>query len=89
MFGYPMDFHPMIFNASNDTALKKLAETYHIPENWDEYWNAFEYYIQEKGTHAYVYSYLQPWELQLGKWWRSTEPIPPQRMGNIRPIPIP
>ena len=55
MFGYPTSTHQDIFNASNDPALKKLAETYHIAETWDEFHNDYGYYIQEKGTHAYVY----------------------------------
>ena len=76
MFGYPNDYHQDIFNASNDTALKKLAETYHIAETWDEYENDYKYHIHEKGTHANVYSYLTQWELEMGKWWRSTEHIP-------------
>ena len=75
MFGYPESFHQDIFNASNDPALKKLAETYHIAETWDEYMNDYKYHIHEKGTHANVYSYLTQWELEMGKWWRSTEPI--------------
>ena len=76
MFGYPTSTHQDIFNASNDPALKKLAETYHIAETWDEYMNDYKYHIHEKGTHANVYSYLTQWELEMGKWWRSTEHIP-------------
>ena len=76
MFGYPHAYHPDVFNASEDPALKKLAETYHITDTWYEYYNDFEYHIHEKGTHANVYSYLQPHELKMGKWWRSTEHIP-------------
>ena len=77
MFGHPYDYHPASFNASEDPALKKLAETYHIAETYgNEYYNDYEYYIQTKGTHAFVYSYLEPWQLELGKWWRSTENIP-------------
>ena len=76
MYGYPTDYHPGIFNNSEDPAFKKLAETYHLAETLAEYKNDFEYHIQTKGTHAYVYSYLIPYELNLGKWWRSTEPIP-------------
>ena len=76
MFGYPNDYRQWIFNNSEDPALKKLAETYHFAETWDEYWNTYEYYIQEKGTHADCYTYLRPPELKMGKWWRSTEHIP-------------
>ena len=76
MFGYPGDYHQGVFNASEDHALMKLAETYYIPETWVNWENDFEYYIQEKGTHANVYSYPTPDDLQLGKWWRSTENIP-------------
>ena len=76
MFGHPTDYHPAVFNESEDPALKKLAETYHIAETWDEYWNDMEYHIHTKGTHAIVYSYLDPIDLNMGKWWRSTENIP-------------
>ena len=76
MFGHPHDYHPESFNTSEDPALKKLAETYHIAETWDEFSDDFLYHIQTKGTHAYVYSYLVPWMLEMGKWWRSTEYIP-------------
>ena len=78
MFGYPSDYHHWVFNASEDPAFKKLAETYHVAETWDEYDNDYEYYIHEKGTHAFVYSYLMPDQLKMGngKWWRSTEHIP-------------
>ena len=76
MFGYPGSYHQDIFNESEDPALKKLAETYHIPETWDEYWDYYEYYVHTKGTHANVYGYLEPDELEMGKWWRSTETIP-------------
>ena len=75
MFGYPESYQQWVFNASEDPALKKLAETYHISETWEEFSDDFEYYIQTKGTHAYVYSYLFPWELDDGRWWRSTEYI--------------
>ena len=76
MFGYPGDYHQGVFNASEDQALMKLAETYYIPETWVNWENDFEYYIQEKGTHADCYTYLRPPELKMGKWWRSTENIP-------------
>ena len=76
MFGYPTDYHQAVFNESEDPALKKLAVTYHIAETWDEYHKDYEYHIHEKGTHANVYSYLQPHELKMGKWWRSKEHIP-------------
>ena len=76
MFGYPGSYHQNIFNASEDPALKKLAETYHNAETWDEYKYDMEYHIHTKGTHAIVYSYLEPDELKTGKWWRSTEHIP-------------
>ena len=76
MFGYPTSYHQDDFNKSDDPAFKKLAETYHIAETWDAYWDDYEYYIHDKGTHAYVYSYLQPWQLKKGRWWRSTEHIP-------------
>ena len=76
MFGYPQTYHQNIFNASEDPAFKILAETYHVAETWDEYWNDYEYYIHEKGTHAIVYSYIWPEQLKLGNWWRSTEQIP-------------
>ena len=75
--GYPDDYHPDLFNVSEDTAFKKLAETYHFSETWDEYYyNDMEYHILTKGTHASVYSFLEPVQLKLGKWWSSTEPIP-------------
>ena len=76
MFGYPGSYHQWMFNTSEIPALEKLAQTYHNPETWDEYDNDYEYYVQTKGTHANVYSYLTPWELKMGKWWRSTENIP-------------
>ena len=76
MFGYPKSYHQDIFNASENSALKKLAETYHIAETYDEYYSNYEYHLHEKGTHANVYSYLTQWELEMGKWWRSTEHIP-------------
>ena len=76
MFGYPLDYHQDIFNESDDPALKKLAETYHIAETWDEWYNDYEYLIHTKGTHAIVYNYLTPDEHNMGKWWRSTESIP-------------
>ena len=52
MLGYPWTYHQMLFNKSEDPAFKKLAETYHIAETWDEYDNDFQYHIHEKGTHA-------------------------------------
>ena len=56
----------------------KLAETYHFTDaqTMDEYHVDFEKHIHEKGTHAYVYSYLLPREQKMGKWWRSIEYIP-------------
>ena len=75
MWGYPFDYHPNVFNESTDPAFKKLAETYHLAETWDEYDNDFQYHIFEKGTHAYVYSYIEPDQLKMGRWWRSTEHI--------------
>ena len=78
MFGHPYDYHPASFNASDDPALKKLAETYYKTETWedDKYYNEMKNYIHDEGTHAIVYSYLQLWELEMGKWWRSKEHIP-------------
>ena len=76
MFGYPTSYHQDVFNASEDQALKKLAETYHVAETWDEWKSEFVYHIHEKGTHADVFHYLEPWQLESGKWWRSTEHIP-------------
>ena len=76
MFGMPISYHQDMFNTSEDPALKKLAETYHIAETWDEYVHDMEYHIHTKGTHAIVYSYLDPIDLNMGKWWRSTENIP-------------
>ena len=70
-----LSYHPSFFKTSEDPALKKLAETYHIAETWDEYEQDFGYHLQKKGTHAYVYSFLEPYQLEMGKWWRSTEPI--------------
>ena len=76
MFGYPTSYHQAVFNESENPALKKLAETYHVAETWDGWIDDLEYYVFSKGTHGYVYSYLYPDELKLGKWWRSTEHIP-------------
>ena len=76
MFGYPGSFQPYVFNLSQDPAYNKLAETYHIADTWDKFGDGIEYYIHEKGTHAYAYSYLTQWELDTGKWWKSTEAIP-------------
>ena len=76
MFGYPTSYHQAVFNESENPALKKLAETYHIAETWDEFENDLVYHIHLEGTHGYVYSYLLPEELETGKWWRSTEHIP-------------
>ena len=77
MFGKPYNYHSYIFNESVDPALKELAKTYHTAEKWDEYSNEnIIYHIHEKGTHALIYSYLQPDYLKFGKWWRSTEHIP-------------
>ena len=75
MFGRPTDYYDYYFNISDDPALKELAKTYHKARTWDEWDNDFKYHIQEKGTHAYVYTYLEP-NLKSGKWWRSTEHIP-------------
>ena len=66
MFGYPGSYHQWMFNTSEIPALEKLAQTYHIAETWDEYENDYKYYVQTKGTHANVYSYLMPWELENG-----------------------
>ena len=76
MFGYPTSYYHEDFNKSDDPAFKKLAETYHIAETWADYWVDYKYYIHVKGTHANVYSYLTPPELEMGRWWRSTEHIP-------------
>ena len=28
------------------------------------------------GTHAFLFAHLTPYELSLGKWWRSKEKVP-------------
>ena len=43
MFGKPNAYQHYVFNASVDPDFKKLAESYHIPETWDEYFNEMEY----------------------------------------------
>ena len=76
MLGYPGSYHQEFINYSEDQALKKLAETYYIPETLEEYYHDVENLILGKGTHALIYSFLDPNERKLGKWWRSTEYIP-------------
>ena len=76
MFGYPGGYQQWQFNTSHDPALKNLGVTFHVAETWDEYSDDFEYYIHTKGTHAVAFNYLSPLELELGRWWKSTDHIP-------------
>ena len=52
----------------------KLAETYYVTKDWDE----FDYYSEHKvigsGTHAHMGSYLD-YELDMGRWYRSKERV--------------
>ena len=54
-------------------AYNKLADTMIITEDWDEYNNYSEHYVLEKETHAMMVSLLLPYELAMGRWYRSKE----------------
>ena len=76
IYGYPTSWQQDVFNASDDPALRRLADTYHIPTTFHGWYYYLYYNVIEKGTHAYVHHYLYPIELSMGRWWRSTEHIP-------------
>ena len=65
-----------ILKNSNDTALKKLEETYYAPQTWQEYNKNYEDFIHKKGTHAIIERYLTQEDLEFWNWWRSSESIP-------------
>ena len=56
-------------------AYRKLAETWIGTEDWDEYEYVAEHHAIGKGTHAQMVSFLYPEDLEMGRWWRSTEKI--------------
>ena len=47
----------------------------YIPKDWEEYWNIPKHYVIGKGTHAQMIGYLHPYDLSLGRWWRSKERV--------------
>ena len=66
---------------------QKLGATFYMPDNWNNWWEDFEYYIHEIGTHANIYTFLTKWELEMGRWWRSeqtVEGIPPYGIWRSR-----
>ena len=52
-----------------------LGETFLAPDDWDHYDNITEYYVMGKGTHATMAADLAPYELSMGRWYRSNEKV--------------
>ena len=60
---------------SSIPAYNKLSETMIITEEDNEFWNYMEHYVIGKGTHVLLTSYRAPWELSLGRWYRSKDRV--------------
>ena len=45
----------------------KLAETMVMPDTWKEYDKMVEHGILANRTHAFMASYVSPWEISLGR----------------------
>ena len=63
---------------------KILGENFIIADDWDHYFYMTEHDVIGAGTHAYMGSYIGPWELSLGEneeinsgrgWYRSKEKV--------------
>ena len=76
IFGRPTESRHLLFKDSEISSYIKLAENFDIAKSWDEFYDDFGKHIIDAGTHAYIYTYLWPEELELGRWWRSVDPIP-------------
>ena len=50
-----------------------LAKNLIIADNWDHFFNMSEYDVMGNGTHAQIGPYLEPYELDMGRWHRSKE----------------
>ena len=44
-----------------------------IADNWDHFDNISKYDVLGAGTHAMMIAYLLPYELDMGRWYRSKE----------------
>ena len=62
---------------SNNSEYRTLAENMYIPDdwNWGHFYEMVEYYVIGKGTHALMASYLDPYDLAMGRWYRSKENV--------------
>ena len=54
---------------------RKLAEASIVTNSWAEYENYTEHYVIGEGTHAMLTGNLYPYELAMGRWWRSKEKL--------------
>ena len=53
-----------------------LAKNMIIADDWDHFDKISEYDVIGNGTHAQLTPYLEPYELAMGRWYRSKEKIP-------------
>ena len=52
---------------------KILGENFIIANDWDHYYKITEYDVIGNGTHALLTPYIEPYELDMGRWYRSKE----------------
>ena len=50
-----------------------LAKNMIIADDWDHFDKISEYDVIGNGTHAQLTPYLEPYELDMGRWYRSKE----------------
>ena len=50
-----------------------LGKNMIIADDWDHFDKISEYDVMDNGTHAQLASYLSPYELDMGRWYRSKE----------------
>ena len=50
-----------------------LAKNMIIADDWDHFDKMSENDVMGNGTHAQLTSYLAPYELDMGRWYRSKE----------------
>ena len=53
----------------------KLGETFIVADDWDHYFSIIEHDVIGAGTHAQIEAHLAPYELAMGRWYRSKEMV--------------
>ena len=76
LYGLPgTEFWKQFLLESSIPEYNKVGETFLIPNNWDHYYNITEHDVIGAGTHALMTGYLGPYQLSLGRWYRSKEKL--------------